>query len=52
MWDGEIMRRLLRDVATGRAVGNPSTALSASVTTLAGPGVIEHVMPRYTEETD
>ena len=39
---GKIMRRLLRDIAEGRALGN--------VTTLADPGVIESLKNKYTEE--
>jgi acetyl-CoA synthetase len=36
---GKIMRRLLRDVAEGRALGD--------VTTLADPGVVEHIKGEY-----
>ena len=36
---GKIMRRLLRDVAEGRALGD--------VTTLADPGVVEHIKSEY-----
>jgi acetyl-CoA synthetase len=39
---GKIMRRLLRDVATNRALGD--------TTTLADPGVIETLKSRYAEE--
>ncbi|HEU4364222.1 MAG TPA: acetyl-coenzyme A synthetase, partial [Candidatus Krumholzibacteria bacterium] len=39
---GKIMRRLLRDVAEGRALGN--------VTTLADAGVVEHLKAQYDEE--
>ncbi len=39
---GKIMRRLLRDVATGRALGD--------TTTLADPSVIETLKSRYAEE--
>jgi acetyl-CoA synthetase len=39
---GKIMRRLLRDIAEGRALGN--------VTTLADPGVIESLKEKYAEE--
>ncbi|MBI2956380.1 MAG: acetate--CoA ligase [Acidobacteria bacterium] len=39
---GKIMRRLLRDVATGRALGD--------TTTLADPSVIESLKARYAEE--
>jgi acetyl-CoA synthetase len=39
---GKIMRRLLRDVAEGRALGN--------VTTLADASVIEALKARYEEE--
>jgi acetyl-CoA synthetase len=38
---GKIMRRLLRDVAEGRALGN--------VTTLADPSVIESLKAKYTD---
>ena len=41
---GKIMRRLLRDVAVGRALGD--------VTTLADPSVIESLKSRYAEETE
>jgi acetyl-CoA synthetase len=37
---GKIMRRLLRDIAEGRALGN--------VTTLADPSVIEALKEKYT----
>jgi acetyl-CoA synthetase len=36
---GKIMRRLLRDIATGQALGN--------VTTLADPGVVENLKSKY-----
>jgi acetyl-CoA synthetase len=36
---GKIMRRLLRDVAEGRALGD--------VTTLNDPGVVEHIKAEY-----
>ena len=39
---GKIMRRLLRDVAEGRALGN--------VTTLADPSVVEQLKQQYSEE--
>ncbi len=39
---GKIMRRLLRDIAEGRALGN--------VTTLADPAVIETLKTQYNEE--
>jgi acetyl-CoA synthetase len=39
---GKIMRRLLRDVAEGRALGN--------VTTLADAGVIEKLRSQYEED--
>ena len=39
---GKIMRRLLRDVAEGRALGD--------VTTLADPGVVANLKKRYEEE--
>ena len=39
---GKIMRRLLRDVAVGRALGD--------VTTLADPSVIESLKARYAED--
>ncbi len=39
---GKIMRRLLRDIATGRALG--------SVTTLADAGVVEQLKVKYEEE--
>jgi len=39
---GKIMRRLLRDIATGRALGD--------VTTLADPSVLESLKSRYAEE--
>jgi len=39
---GKIMRRLLRDVAEGRALGN--------VSTLADPSVVEQLKQQYTEE--
>jgi acetyl-CoA synthetase len=39
---GKIMRRLLRDVAEGRALGN--------VTTLADAGVVEKLKSQYTED--
>jgi acetyl-CoA synthetase len=38
---GKIMRRLLRDIAEGRAMGN--------VTTLADPSVIDSLKHRYSE---
>ena len=38
---GKIMRRLLRDIAEGRALGN--------VTTLADPSVVENLQRRYSE---
>ena len=40
---GKIMRRLLRDVAEGRALGD--------VTTLADAGVVESLKKRYEEES-
>ena len=40
---GKIMRRLLRDVAEGRALGD--------VTTLADTGVVETLKKRYEEES-
>jgi acetyl-CoA synthetase len=39
---GKIMRRLLRDVAENRELGN--------VTTLADPSVVEHLKQQYTDE--
>jgi len=39
---GKIMRRLLRDIAEGRALGD--------TTTLADPGVVERLKQRYEEE--
>jgi acetyl-CoA synthetase len=39
---GKIMRRLLRDVAEGRALGD--------TTTLADPAVVEALKARYTDE--
>jgi acetyl-CoA synthetase len=39
---GKIMRRLLRDVASGRALGD--------TTTLADPGVLESLKSRYAED--
>jgi acetyl-CoA synthetase len=39
---GKIMRRLLRDIAEGRALGN--------VTTLADPSVIDSLKEKYSEE--
>jgi acetyl-CoA synthetase len=39
---GKIMRRLLRDVAEGRTLGD--------TTTLADPGVVEALKEQYTEE--
>jgi acetyl-CoA synthetase len=39
---GKIMRRLLRDVAEGRALGN--------VTTLADPSVVEQLKQQYTDD--
>jgi len=39
---GKIMRRLLRDIAEGRALGD--------MTTLADPGVVESLKARYEEE--
>ncbi|MCP3993051.1 MAG: acetate--CoA ligase [Actinomycetia bacterium] len=41
---GKIMRRLLRDVADGRQLGD--------TTTLADPGVVEEIARRATEEDD
>ena len=41
---GKIMRRLLRDVADGRALGD--------TTTLADPGVVEEIASRAAEEDD
>jgi acetyl-CoA synthetase len=41
---GKIMRRLLRDVAVGRALGD--------ITTLADPGVIESLKSRYAEDAE
>jgi acetyl-CoA synthetase len=38
---GKIMRRLLRDIAEGRAMGN--------VTTLADPSVVDSLKRRYAE---
>jgi len=38
---GKIMRRLLRDIAEGRALGN--------VTTLADSSVIEQLKSKYTD---
>ena len=40
---GKIMRRLLRDVAEGRALGD--------VTTLADSGVIDSLKKKYEEES-
>jgi acetyl-CoA synthetase len=40
---GKIMRRLLRDVAEGRILGD--------TTTLADPSVVEALKERYEEET-
>jgi len=40
---GKIMRRLLRDIAEGRALGN--------VTTLADPSVIEALKSKYATES-
>ncbi|MDX2109222.1 MAG: acetate--CoA ligase [Verrucomicrobiota bacterium] len=40
---GKIMRRLLRDIAEGRALGN--------VTTLADPSIIDSLKGKYTEES-
>ncbi len=40
---GKIMRRLLRDIAEGRALGD--------VTTLADPGVVASLKEKYEEET-
>jgi acetyl-CoA synthetase len=40
---GKIMRRLLRDIATGHALGD--------VTTLADPGVVAALKDKY-EETE
>ena len=40
---GKIMRRLLRDIAEGRALGD--------VTTLADPAVVSMLKARYEEET-
>ncbi len=39
---GKIMRRLLRDIATGRALGN--------ITTLADVSVIEQLKVQYEED--
>ena len=39
---GKIMRRLLRDIAEGRALGN--------VTTLADPSIVESLKGQYSEE--
>jgi acetyl-CoA synthetase len=39
---GKIMRRLLRDIAEGKAVGD--------TTTLADPAVVESLKARYEEE--
>ena len=39
---GKIMRRLLRDVAEGRALGD--------TTTLADPGVVESLKEQYGDE--
>lgn len=39
---GKIMRRLLRDIADGRALGD--------VTTLADPGAVAQIKERYEEE--
>jgi acetyl-CoA synthetase len=39
---GKIMRRLLRDIAEGRAMGN--------VTTLADPNVVEALKAKYEED--
>ena len=39
---GKIMRRLLRDIATGRALG--------SVTTLADASVVEQLKVKYEED--
>ncbi len=41
---GKIMRRLLRDIATGRALGD--------VTTLADPSVLESLKSRYAEDAE
>ena len=41
---GKIMRRLLRDIATGRALGD--------VTTLADPSVLESLKSRYAEDSE
>ena len=41
---GKIMRRLLRDIATGRALGD--------VTTLADPSVLEALKARYVEDAE
>ena len=41
---GKIMRRLLRDVATGRALGD--------TTTLADPSVVEALKARYAEDSE
>ena len=38
---GKIMRRLLKDIAEGRALGD--------TTTLADPGVVQRLMDRYEE---
>jgi acetyl-CoA synthetase len=40
---GKIMRRLLRDIAEGRALGD--------VTTLADPSVVSMLKARYEDET-
>ncbi len=39
---GKIMRRLLRDIASGKVLGD--------TTTLADPAVIQHIQRRYSEE--
>jgi acetyl-CoA synthetase len=41
---GKIMRRLLRDIASGRALGD--------VTTLADPSVLETLKARYAEDAE
>jgi acetyl-CoA synthetase len=40
---GKIMRRLLRDIAEGKVLGD--------TTTLADPGVVESLKKQYEEET-
>ena len=46
------MRRLLRDIATGRAPGDPSASLRAGSTTLADPSVLESLKSRYAEDSE